>query len=137
MTNVSFQSDLVALARMINLPFQPDSVKWQTASLVTNKSQSFGPEDWGIVVLMKISDKDFKSFMEGAQDTKSASLPAAFALPWLSSMITSEFRLDTSGSYYEFTRSAVSAEAFYRSPLLNGAIFPVSSTELLLYLHTQ
>jgi hypothetical protein len=89
------------------------------------------------VVLMKISDKDFKRVMEGAQNTKSVSLPAAFALPWLSSMLASEFRLDASGSYYEFTKLAVDAEAFYKSPLLNGAIFPVSSTELLLYLHTQ
>jgi len=136
-TTLSVTSDAIyPLGQVIHLPIQPESVKFQTINLAKISGDP-NSEEWGIVALMKFSDENIKAFVEKAAPLETKNLPAKFSFPWLKPTLDANFKLDATSNDYTFNKTALNAEYFYRSPLIQGAAFQISPNEILVYLHTQ
>jgi hypothetical protein len=124
------------LGQVIHLPIQPESVKFQTINLAKISGDP-NAEEFGIVALMKFSDENIKTFIEKSAPIEQKNIPAKFSFPWLKPTLDANFKLDATNNDYAFNKTALNAEYFYRSPLIKGAAYQVSPTEVLVYLHTQ
>ena len=124
------------LGQVIHLPIQPESVKFQTINLAKISGDP-NAEEFGIVALMKFSDANIKTFIEKSAAIEQKNIPAKFSFPWLKPTLDANFKLDATSNDYAFNKTALNAEYFYRSPLIKGAAYQVSPTEILVYLHTQ
>jgi hypothetical protein len=133
---VVYSDAIYPLGQVIHLAIQPESVRFQTINLAKNTGEPFA-EEWGIVALMKFSDENIKTFIEKSTPVETKNLPAKFSFSWLKPTLEANFKLDTTNNDYAFNKTALNAEFFYRSPLMQGAAFQVSSNEILVYLRTQ
>ena len=124
------------LGQVIHLAIQPESVKYQTINLAKISGDP-NSEEFGIVALMKFSDENIKTFIEKSAPIEQKNVPAKFSFPWLKPTLDANFKLDATNNDYAFNKTALNAEYFYRSPLIKGAAYQVSPTEILVYLHTQ
>ncbi|RYY76881.1 MAG: hypothetical protein EOO52_05150 [Gammaproteobacteria bacterium] len=131
---ITVSNAIYPLGQVIHLPVEPESVKFQTINLTVKTAGA--AEEWGIVALMKFSDENMKVVLENSRPIEAQNLPVTFAFDWVKPSLDANFKKDAAGNY-EFTKPAMSAEYFYRSPLIQGSSFQVSSNELLVYIHTQ
>lgn len=130
------QTEFAALDRLITLPVQPVAVKWQVSNVASVQSTGLGPNDWGIVALLEVQKADLEKLSVN-KTSNAATLPAYLVHPWLADIIHSKFTLDADGKFYTPQVTVIDAEQFYKSPLLSGAAFVISDTEVLVYLQTQ
>ena len=133
-TMIVYSNAIYPLGQVIHLPVEPESVKFQTINLAVKAAGA--AEEWGIVALMKFSDENMKVVLENSRPIDDKNLPVAFGFDWLKPDVDANFKKDAAGNNYEFNKSALSAEYFYRSPLIQGASYQVSPNELLVYIHT-
>lgn len=129
-------SDVTELEKLINLPIKPLSVMWEM-NRVTEPSSKYDREDWSVVARMELTEKDFKILSNVPMPNKLIKFPKYAVEPWMEDIIASKFKLDKTGDFYRPLGTVLSAEQFYRDPLVTGAIYMVSETEILLYLQTE
>jgi len=137
MAVVTASNAVYSLNQIIDFQRQPESVKFQTATQVPKTLGANGLENWGLVALLKFSEEDLKYFIDKTTPADSKSLPENFAFPWLKPTLENDFKFDASSNSYVYQKGALKAESFYRFPLIHGTSFQISSTEILIYLHTQ
>lgn len=132
-SSIIVSNAIYPLGQVIHLPVEPESVKFQTVN--TAAKTAGAAEEWGIVALMKFSDENMKVVLENSRPIDAKNLPASFGFDWLKPNLDANFKKDAAGNY-EFNKSALGAEYFYRSPLIQGSSFQISPNELLVYIHT-
>ncbi len=131
----STDAELLKLKELINLPVKPIWVKWEMTR-VTEPSGKLGTDDWSIVARMTLEKDDIKILTNTPLPIKVIKLPAYTVKPWMEDIIASSFKLDDAGDYKPLG-TTLSAEQFYRDPLITGAIYMISETEILLFLQTE
>lgn len=132
----STDADLIKLEQFINLPVQPVRVQW-AMNKVTEPVGKLGVEDWSIVARMELDEKDLKILTNIPLPNKVVKLPKYAIEPWMDDVIASKFKLEKSGQSYRPLGIMLSAEQFYRDPLVTGAIYMITDTEILLFLQTK
>ena len=131
----SVDAELLKLKEIINLPVKPTWVKWEL-NKVTAPTEKLDTNDWSIVARMTLEKNDIKILANTQLPIKVMKLPAYAVEPWMEDIIASSFKLDENGEYKPLG-TTLSAEQFYRDPLITGAIYMISETEILLFLQTE
>lgn len=129
-------SDITELEKLINMPVRPTRIIWEM-NKVTEPSSKYDREDWSVVARMELTEKDFKILSNVPMPNKVIKFPKYAVEPWMEDIITTKFTLDDSGDFYIPRGTVLSAEQFYRDPLVTGAIYMISETEILLYVQTE
>jgi hypothetical protein len=128
--------ELAELNQLINLPIKPIRVKWEI-NKVSVPSGKLDADDWSLVARMEVEKKDLKILTNTPLPNKVIKLPQYAVEPWMEDILASKFKLDKTGEFYTPLATVLSAEQFYRDPLLTGAIYLISETEILLFLQTE
>lgn len=131
----SVDAELLKLKKLINLPVKPTWVKWEL-NKVTEPTGKLDTNDWSIVARMTLEKNDIKILANTQLPIKVIKLPTYAVEPWMEDIIASSFKLDENGEYKPLG-TTLSAEQFYRDPLITGAIYMISETEILLFLQTE
>jgi hypothetical protein len=132
----SADSELVELNQLINLPIKPIRIKWEI-NKVAVPSAKLDTDDWSLIARMEVEKKDLKILTNTPLPNKVIKLPQYAVEPWIGDILASKFKLDETGEFYTPLGTMLSAEQFYRDPLLTGAIYLISETEILLFLQTE
>ncbi|PUA27918.1 MAG: hypothetical protein B0W54_15505 [Cellvibrio sp. 79] len=131
----SVDAELLKLKEIINLPLKPTWVKWEL-NKVTEPTGKLDTDDWSIIARMTLEKNDIKILANTQLPIKVMKLPAYAVEPWMEDLIATSFKLDENGEYKPLG-TTLSAEQFYRDPLITGAIYMISETEILLFLQTE
>lgn len=131
----STDAELIKLKELINLPVKPAWVKWEL-NKVTEPTGKLDTNDWSIIARMTLEKNDIKILANTQLPIKVMKLPAYAVEPWMEDLIATNFKLDENGEYKPLG-TTLSAEQFYRDPLITGAIYMISETEILLFLQTE
>lgn len=131
----STDAELIKLKELINLPVKPAWVKWEI-NKVTEPTGKLDTDDWSIIARMTLEKNDIKILTNTQLPIKVMKLPAYAVEPWMEDLIATSFKLDENGEYKPLG-TTLSAEQFYRDPLITGAIYMISETEILLFLQTE
>ena len=134
--DVSTNNEVTKLEQLINLPVKPVWIKWEVTK-VTKPVGKLGTDDWSIVARMALDSGDIKILTVTPLPNKIVKLPAYAVKPWMEDIIAANFKPDETGDFYIPQGTMLSAEQFYRDPLLTGAIYMISETEILLFLQTE
>jgi hypothetical protein len=126
--------DLAGLSRLINLPQTPEEVWWETVTLGGTESN-----DWVLVAVLRFRPGILDTITKGGTSPESETGPTllkSMTFDWypreLRAMLVPE-----NGETYRVQGKVLTAEAFARSPLLNGYAVKIGGTEqLFLYLYT-
>ena len=130
------KTDVVELQKLINLPITPTKVVWEI-NKVTEPSSKYDREDWSVVARMELTEKDFKILSNVPMPIKVIKFPKYAVEPWMEDIIATKFKPDDTGDFYTPRGTVLSAEQFYKDPLVTGAIYMISETEILLYVQTE
>lgn len=130
------ETDSARLNQFINLPVEPLWIKWEI-NKVTLPADKLDTGDWSIIARMELSEKDVKFLATVPLPNKVTKLPAYTIEPWVQDIIDTKFKPDETGDYYIPQGTMLSAEQFYRDPLITGAVYMISDTEILLFLQTD
>jgi hypothetical protein len=118
-------NDVDALAQVVRLPRRPNRVQWRKAVLGRG---GLGPTDWSLTALLEFSEADAKVLLAGCEVA-----PPGTELPELGPWLPQDVRENAAAKVM-----AYDAAAFFRSPLLHGALFRLGQgPRFLLYLHTM
>ena len=127
-------SDISMLAKLINLPVTPKSVRWQV--LEPKRGQAgFGPSDWMLVAVMDLENGQ-------AEQLSSQSVPVAAADKLIDPFFRSLLTVELNNMVVELLESYPAPEwcvanQFFRPPLLNGVfVLSRSANRLVLVLVT-
>lgn len=131
------QTDLTTLKRLINFTVTPISAKWESSQVTNTQSTAPGPDDWGLVALIELSDADMQKLRAQTEPAPGIGLPTYLAKPWLQKTIDTVFYLDKDSKYYLSKAKSTSAAEFSKEPLTTGGVFFISDNEILLYLQTM
>lgn len=132
----STDAELMKLEQYINFPVEPLRVQWAMKK-VTEPVGKLGVEDWSIVARMQLNEKDMKILANVPLPNKIIKLPKYAVEPWMDDVVATKFKLDKSGQFYRPLGIMLSAEQFYKDPLVTGAIYMITDTEILLFLQTE
>lgn len=132
----SADPELAELNQLINLPIKPIRVTWEI-NKVAVPSAKLDTDDWSLIARMEVEKKDLKIITNTPLPNKVIKLPQYAVEPWIDDILAAKFKLDETGEFYTPLATVLSAEQFYRDPLLTGAIYLISETEILLFLQTK
>lgn len=136
----NFKTDVALLKKLIELPKEPLTVKWQTGDTVTPQSQSLapGPTDWGLIAIIEFKSNDLAELVSSTAavtNKKAAILPENLMWDWVKQALgTSSKKAD---KYYTLDGTPRNVDIFSRSPLLHGYWIQLEDNSILLYLETQ
>jgi hypothetical protein len=119
------------LAKLINLPFEPVRVIWET-------SESPGGRDWSLTAMLEFSPHDFQALLEQSSklgDVQTQSLASKYLFEWLPSEINSAYITHKGDDFILVDAYKVSPMGFVdpkKSPLVNGDVIVFEAHHIVL-----
>jgi len=130
------KTDLIELRKYITVPGTPNAVKWQIARLgpQNNDSGVPGPSTYQLTAILSYSNTEIESLKPTLTPKGGDVLLGPTALQeWFPASVQSTFIKQSDGNY-KLTGQHISAEAFYRSPYLQGDAVLIAPGEIWLVL---
>lgn len=133
------KTDLETLKKLLLFPFKPLSSKWQVVALSQYNSATFnlGPDDWGIIALLELSSEDLEKLKAMKPSVEVVHVPKRLVPSWLTDVLNTNFTISDTQDFYVPSCPVLTAEPFFKSPLLSGSAFLVSDKQILIYLQTR
>lgn len=129
-------TDVAKLSRFINLPKQPEEVRWETVE--RGASGGMGSNDWVLIAVMRFSQKDIDGIISelSGSESEAATLDKSMVFDWyppeLREILTAE-----AGGGRRIKGKVYDPAPFAKSPLMNGYAVRIGTTnQLFLYLYT-
>ena len=132
-------TDVEALSKLINLPVRPVSAVWRRQVRGTANSRVPGPTDWYLEALLTFDQDDAEKLAQEAKKSeKLRDIGSIDDLDWLPSEARQNFEAEPNSSKYRVKGEAYPADAFAKTPLLNGYLIRLGeSPQFFLNLYTQ
>lgn len=136
---MSYQTDVAALNRLIQLPAEPQKAYWQTYDK-SDRGSELGPTDWELVAVLEYDVETIQNLQtQLIEQTHPAELfvNPDFVKSWFPPAISDQFVEDARYSQLlKLNSQRYMPTPFTKAPLHTGYLF-ISDNLIFLFLHTQ
>ena len=136
------KTDLIELQTYVAVQSAPSSVQWQIIKIGPQDSDTRsvpGPGTYQLTAILSYAPDDLTNLKAQSPASNSGTdvvVAEDFFLSWFPASAKAAFAKQTDGSY-KLKGDRYSAQAFYKSPYLQGSLLFISPTEVLIVLITD